>query len=406
MLNLVPPPFLLFGAMAILTFALACVIQYSDSLINCLNVKTNSFDKSSSYYKKISKNLMVDRIEEENFKKSYSISATKISKKNKGNRNYKYDNNNQIPLNNNINFLYISSVEQNNQWDSPDRDNPRDIMDDTGQNSESDFSFSSHYTCPPTTVESLRKRFGRRRSLWGEWSSKETRQFYKTQLPTALQIDGSMGLSLEERAKLASQSRHALRIYARERCHLPGRLLARLYDGIRHLHDYGYWNQDGMSWEEVKFKYARQAHKELVDPSQEEVEMFVYRKIVDKACSTNVLFDKLSLGQLPGNEQLSMSQRQFRIREHLSTMSLTQLRSIASSLSLYNNNKDKEEDFPPPPTPPSPAVAESLPVLISSLISSLPPIHLSLSLSLNLDESLMSLESHFNQLALVAINYI
>ena len=184
MLNLVPPPFILFGVMAILTFALACVIQYSDSLINCLNIKSNTIRKPS-YYKKNAKNFMNEMIEEELFKKSYSISATKISKKNKGNKNYKYDNN-KIPVNNNIDFLYITSLEQSNNWNSPDRDNPPYIINDTGQNNEK-LTLSSHYTCPPTTVESLRKRFGRRRSLWGEWSNKETRQFYKTQLPTALQ---------------------------------------------------------------------------------------------------------------------------------------------------------------------------------------------------------------------------
>ena len=203
-----------------------------------------------------------------------------------------------------------------------------------------------------------------------------------------IKVDGSLGLTLEERARLASQSRHALRIYARERCHLPGRLLARLYDGIRHLHDYGYWNQDGMSWDEVKFKYARQALQELDNPTQEEIEMFVYRKIVDKACSTNALFDKLSLG---ATENLSMSQRQFRIREYLSTLSLPQLRSIASSLNL--------KDSPPPST--SPAVSESLPMLISSLISSIPP-----DISMfKLDDTLLSLESHFNQLSLIAFNF-
>lgn len=44
-----------------------------------------------------------------------------------------------------------------------------------------------HYTCPPTSLEALRQRYGTSRSLWGEWSNKETRHFYKTQLPLALQ---------------------------------------------------------------------------------------------------------------------------------------------------------------------------------------------------------------------------
>lgn len=59
-------------------------------------------------------------------------------------------------------------------------------------------------------------------------------------------VDGSLGLSLQERAELASACRHALRIYSRERCHLPGRILARLYDGLRHMHDFGYWSENGI----------------------------------------------------------------------------------------------------------------------------------------------------------------
>jgi hypothetical protein len=46
---------------------------------------------------------------------------------------------------------------------------------------------SRHYTCPPTTLETLRKRFGTRQTVWGEWSPAQTRQFYKSQLPRALQ---------------------------------------------------------------------------------------------------------------------------------------------------------------------------------------------------------------------------
>lgn len=54
----------------------------------------------------------------------------------------------------------------------------------------SDFmkpEMSQHYVCPPTSLEVLRKKYGTRKSLWGEWSSAETRQFYKSQLPKALQ---------------------------------------------------------------------------------------------------------------------------------------------------------------------------------------------------------------------------
>jgi len=153
---------------------------------------------------------------------------------------------------------------------------------------------SKHYTCPPTSIETLRKRYGKG-SMWGEWSSSETRQFYKTQLPKALQIDGALGLTLEQRAHLASASRHALRSYARERCHLPGRLLARAYDGLRHLYAFGSWSASGMGWSQVKEKYRRQALRALgSSASEEDISLFVYGRIVDKACSTNVIFDTIA----------------------------------------------------------------------------------------------------------------
>ena len=151
---------------------------------------------------------------------------------------------------------------------------------------------SKHYACPPTSLDTLRKRYGTRQSLWGEWSNAETRTFYRTQLPRALQIDGALGLTLEERAQLASEARHALRVYSRERCYLPGRVAARIYDGLRHFQLFGYWSCNGMNWTEVKEKYAREARLQLGDEATStEIEMFVYRKIVDRACATNAIFD-------------------------------------------------------------------------------------------------------------------
>lgn len=48
-------------------------------------------------------------------------------------------------------------------------------------------SMSKHYACPPTSLAALRKRYGTRKSIWGEWSPSQTRQFYKSQLPKALE---------------------------------------------------------------------------------------------------------------------------------------------------------------------------------------------------------------------------
>ena len=108
-------------------------------------------------------------------------------------------------------------------------------------------------------------------------------------------VDGSLGLTLEERAQLASASRHALRTYSRERCHLPGRLLALFYDGIRHMHFFGSWSSTGMTWQEVQLKYQKAAKIALgSDASQEDIAFFVYRTIVQKSCSTNEFFDRMA----------------------------------------------------------------------------------------------------------------
>lgn len=40
---------------------------------------------------------------------------------------------------------------------------------------------------PPTSLEDLRRKYGTRRSLWGDWDSAATRKFYIEQLPKSLQ---------------------------------------------------------------------------------------------------------------------------------------------------------------------------------------------------------------------------
>ena len=111
-----------------------------------------------------------------------------------------------------------------------------------------------HYVFPPTDIDALRKRYGTNKNEWGDWSQEKTRAFYRTNLPRSLQIDGALGLTLEERAKLASEARHALRVYSRERCFLPYRVAAQVYDGIRHFQLFGYYKCDGMNWSEVQDK--------------------------------------------------------------------------------------------------------------------------------------------------------
>lgn len=153
------------------------------------------------------------------------------------------------------------------------------------ENSESALkAMSIPARCALPSVDLLREAYGPRRNFWGDLSARETRIFYKELLPVSIKlealarrgirdvngkfdnsqessalasaedsgsrIDGDGGvaqsvfggggvLSLEEQARLASTARHAARLYARERCALPSRVVAHLYDGLRHLKNYG-----------------------------------------------------------------------------------------------------------------------------------------------------------------------
>ena len=56
-----------------------------------------------------------------------------------------------------------------------------------GHNVSMPIRLPQNYSYPPTTLEALRERFGKRRNIWGDWSAAQTRDFYKSHLPWALQ---------------------------------------------------------------------------------------------------------------------------------------------------------------------------------------------------------------------------
>lgn len=114
-------------------------------------------------------------------------------------------------------------------------------------------TLSVDYMTSPPTISTLRRIFGTNKNrLWGDLDNKETRRLYHELLPKALlMVEREKGLTLEERAILASTARTAAKSYARSRCNLPGRLTATLYDGFRHYREFGYFSWSGMNWEEV-----------------------------------------------------------------------------------------------------------------------------------------------------------
>ena len=130
--------------------------------------------------------------------------------------------------------------------------------------------------CALPSVDLLREAYGRRPNFWGDLTPAETRRFYHELLPVSIRLAASATVSidsngqpfegegdvvglatvvdafaeewecvfgaaetLEEKARLASMARHAAKLYVRERCQLPVRVVAHLYDGLRHLKNHG-----------------------------------------------------------------------------------------------------------------------------------------------------------------------
>ena len=184
---------------------------------------------------------------------------------------------------------------------------------------DSDKSYNEPYNhLPFTDVQQFREKFGYTTSILGDWSCRKTRIFYKLHLPISLKKEGYLGLTLEERAYKAVLARNALRLYSRERCFLYGRVYSELFAGMKHLKTYGYCSTSGLSWEEAKLKYYKEAQSVLGPSSRLEDESFlyeyVYKRIIEKSCTTNPVIDNLYYRRFnlfpfenSENEKLSLS---------------------------------------------------------------------------------------------------
>lgn len=110
-------------------------------------------------------------------------------------------------------------------------------------------------------------------------------------------MDGGITAHPEDLAPLAYQARVAGKLYARERCELPARIAANLYDGWRQWKWYGRFNCKGMSYQQLWEKYAgvilEDVHKNKDDLTMEDVTAKVCLKILDHSWQTNSMVDKL-----------------------------------------------------------------------------------------------------------------
>jgi hypothetical protein len=149
-----------------------------------------------------------------------------------------------------------------------------------------------------TKLDSLRETFGSNRTkVWGDLDAATARHLYKTLLPKALLELVKVGVQPEELAPLAYQARVSAKLYAHERCQVPARLAATLYDGFRQWKRYGKFQGSGMSYDQVWEKYQKAimddcSHRNFDDLTEQDVTAKMCLKILERSCTTNERIDR------------------------------------------------------------------------------------------------------------------
>lgn len=170
-----------------------------------------------------------------------------------------------------------------------------------------------------TDVRTLRLMFGTNRNkFWGDLDNETTRRLYHTLLPRALIGLYRQGMAPEVLAPLAFEVRRAAKQYARERCQVPGRLSAIVYDGFRHLKTYGSWSSKGLSWEEIWEKYEQQVREEMLEIGEEnmlsegvDLSSKISVRILERSCVTNEQIDQLVLTKTENGRENEAKMRLF-----------------------------------------------------------------------------------------------
>jgi hypothetical protein len=217
---------------------------------------------------------------------------------------------------------------------------------------ESDYQLTKNeWAAKYTSLSTLRSQFGTNRNrFWGDFDMTTSRKLYHTLLPRALLGLYEMGLwRVQDLAPLAFEARVAAKKYARERCIVPGRVMAMVYDGFRSWRDWGTWNVEGMSWEQIWFKYETQILQEYMmeeeeglftpfgedeeglkldimsdgstkdrivglggmtaNELEEEITAQICFRILEKSCTTNASIDKLLLQDLKESPEFKTRNR-------------------------------------------------------------------------------------------------
>ncbi|KAL3896527.1 MAG: hypothetical protein SGARI_007145, partial [Bacillariaceae sp.] len=251
-----------------------------------------------------------------------------------------------------------------------------------------------------TSLNGPRKAFGcNRNKLWGDLDPVTTRKLYKSLLPNALcELVLELGVEPEELAPLAYKARKAAKLYARERCHVPARIGANLYDGFRQWRRYGKFQPAGMSWEQLYEKYYHEQLEEASSLSsmhhddednfnnnkvhqhhyhelsmedslnlddtvtESEIVAQTCQKILEKSCTTNAMIDHMVLGKqqpalletlhhhgVEGDQQHHHHQD---VRKHRNDLLLKRIsrtltrdfRKLLDPLNVHGDNNDQDDE--------------------------------------------------------------
>jgi hypothetical protein len=159
-----------------------------------------------------------------------------------------------------------------------------------------------------TSVDALRRTFGANRNgVLGDLDPQTARRLYKTLLPKALLELYKMGVHPEDLAPLAYRARVAAKLYARERCSLPFRVAANLYDGFRQWRRYGSFDTHGMTFQQIWEKYSAvilEQSSANEDLTADDVTAQICLKILERSCATNEIVDNLFLRDEEGKQDL------------------------------------------------------------------------------------------------------
>ncbi|VEU38261.1 unnamed protein product [Pseudo-nitzschia multistriata] len=213
-----------------------------------------------------------------------------------------------------------------------------------------------------TTLEGLRETFGSNRNkLYGDLDVATTRRLYKSLLPTAVcELVLDLEVKPEELAQLAYDARKAAKLYARERCHLPARVFANCYDGVRSFRRYGRFQVEGMSYDQIFNKYYERSARERsmrkissqkkgeqgidigdvggTDVShgwdEEDIVTQTCMKILESACRTNPFIDQLALSS--SNESNNGRNKKRMDRKELEQIAQKLEQDVRKLLDPYN----------------------------------------------------------------------